>query len=386
MSAGPEGFTSLEPLETSHTPLRAWTEPQKRLHGRHATQRRYIISALLSDTEGDLLARAERMQECCAFPLVGLKGGKSACVVLGLCRDRMCPRCAAGRGRVAAEKIEKVVQTFNAARFATLTLRHRAGESLVEMLKRLAAAFRLLRTGERWKRRVKGGVWAVEVTRNTQAETWHAHLHLIVDGGYYKQAELSLDWECATKDSRIVDIRAVNDRRSVAKYISTYIAKPHAVEGWTPAEICEYARAMAGKRLIHTFGCAHGKQVDPSPAEEPKVSIEPVCSTARLAHLSMNGHAAAAEARTLLARCGGLLGGLFSDAGFAGRPALPPLDSNECTRLVELLREVANTPHDYDHKSVSAAMRRDRVKRAKRAQREIVFVPTSAVVFHDGRA
>ena len=377
--------SSLEPLETTPPALRAWTEAQKRLMARHAKERRYVLTAMALDEGEDLKKRVNRMEECCAYPIVAIKGEGAACVVLGLCRDRMCPRCATGRGAKAAAKIETLVRSFDSPRFVTLTLAHRRGESLVAMLDRLQKAFRELRKNERWKRKVKGGVWSIEVTRNQKSDSWHAHLHLIVEGEYYKQSELSLDWECVTKDSRIVDIRSVHSRCAVSKYIATYIAKPHNVDSWEGGEVCEYARAMHGRRLLHTFGTAHGIKVDEDLATEKRVLLEPVCSTARIASLAHGGMRQAIEARHLLLRSGSILNGLLCDTGFGNRPTLPPLDADEGSRLVKLLREIAQCPREYNHEAVSASHRREKIKAARRAQRGLVWVPESCVLGHDER-
>lgn len=65
----------------------------------------------------------------------------------------------------------------------------------------------------------------------------------------------------------IVDVRAVPDREKTASYIADYVSKPAHVKSWSHEEICEYAMAMHGRRLLHTFGGAHGAKVEPTAAE-----------------------------------------------------------------------------------------------------------------------
>lgn len=273
------------------------------------------------------------MEECCSAPLLAFRQDGKPLLVLNHCRDRLCPRCQCDRARRAAGRIEACVKDMDSPRFVTLTLRHVRTESLAAMIDRLHTAFRVLRKNPRWKRRVRGGVWSVEVTL-ADDESWHAHLHLICDGEYYSQAELSLDWECASKGSRIVDIRAVHSRGSIARYISVYVAKAPGIADWKPEKIREWATAMHGRRLIHTFGIAHGVPVDGD--ETPTLPIEPICATGMLCHAAEKGSTRAIEAIRLLRRCGPNFAAL---AGCGPGPAVPimePLDSRECAELREL--------------------------------------------------
>jgi len=151
----------------------------------------------------------------------------------------------------------------------TLTLAHK-GESLDAMMDRLYIAFRDLRKLPVWRRHVKGGVFACQVTRNTKAGEWHAHLHIIVDGVYFPQTQLKAAWLQVTGDSEIVDIRPVPDRAKIAGYVGDYVSRPNEVAGWGWAAIEEFAEAMHGRRLVHTFGSAHGVKVeDEADTREP---------------------------------------------------------------------------------------------------------------------
>jgi hypothetical protein len=185
----------------------------------------------------------------------------------------------------------------------TLTLAHK-GEALDAMLDRLYESFRELRSLPVWHRHVRGGVYAAQVTRNTKKGEWHAHLHIIVDGEYFPQNQLRDAWFAVTGDSKIVDIRPVPDRAKIAKYVAEYVSRPNEVACWGWAAIEEYAEAMHGRRLVHTFGSAHGIKVeDEDDGREPGGGTF-VCDTVTLLRWRSKGDAAAVAAVRVLASLG----------------------------------------------------------------------------------
>lgn len=262
--------TSLEPLETNKFHSRPGTASQLRLHARWWRLRAKLINALENSCDEKLVKRSRRLDGCCCAPLLLRRTDGKAALSLQACKDRLCPRCQRERGSVAARRIAAAVRRWGTCRFITLTLRHREA-GLAAELDRLHDAFRSIRKTEGWKERVVAGVWSIEVTRNRGTGRWHAHIHLLYHGDFFPQKTLSKLWEKATGDSSIVDVRAVPDRDQTARYIAEYVAKPADAETWSDEEICEYAAAMHGRRLIHTFGTEHGGVVDPA---EEKATAE----------------------------------------------------------------------------------------------------------------
>lgn len=265
-------LTSLDALETSADPLEVQSAAQWRIHRPHWEQRDRIIRVLHSDSETSAGSRIQRMSECCRTPIVGCSSEGEFSMALSRCRDRLCPLCANFRARECAERIEARVRTMVAPRFLTLTLRE-DGRALEDRLDRLAQSFRRLRERDEWKRHVRGGIYAVQVTRGAQGQGWHVHLHVIWDGEWWHQGAISDAWEQVTGDSPIVDVRAVVDRRRAGQYISRYVAHTDSVASWADEAIIEYARAMKGRRTLHTFGDQHGASVD-EPGEEPKPNVQ----------------------------------------------------------------------------------------------------------------
>lgn len=317
--------SSLEALETNESARWAETRGQAALHAKWSAERAFIISALLGGKNRRLWKRASKIEQCCAFPGVGKDCKNRPILFLHRCKDRMCSRCQCQRGRVATEKISSKVRGMNAARFMTLTLKHRQA-SLSGELVRLASAFKSLRKEPLWKERVVSGVYAIEVTRNAQTALWHVHLHVIVDGGFIAQPQLSALWLKATGDSAIVDIRAVHDRNRTAKYIAAYVSKPSEVKGWPDSAVREYAEALHGRRMVHTFGKLHGESIDPGEKDVENKGVKEICSLHRLRVRASLGNVDAERACEILARCGNM---------WRMSMGLSPLPSSTPTVVVE---------------------------------------------------
>lgn len=223
------------------------------LHRRWLEQRQQTIDALESSEEKRHHARARRLDGCCFSPSMHMRPDGTPALRLHCCRDRLCPRCQVSRGVSIALRIQTQIASFNAVRFATLTLKHEE-RPLGESIDALHAAFRRLRKQDRWKQKVERGIYVLQVTRNPATATWHPHLHLIIDGDFYDQRALSKDWEKASGTSCIVDIRAVHDKQRCARYVADYVSKPNNVKKWTTGAIREFSDAMSGRRLVHRFG------------------------------------------------------------------------------------------------------------------------------------
>lgn len=296
--------TSLDPLETSEHPdgLKA-TAAQRQLHAAHWAVRTQIIFALQGSECPRLEKRAFRIDQCCFAPILRKDAHGNASLDLQTCRDRLCPKCQHARGRKASAKISQTVCGWSSCRFVTLTLKA-ADQPLAETLARLAGCFRLLRRHPDWKSRVTKGVWSIEVVRNVISQHWHVHLHCLTEGAYFEQKLLSKIWKTVTGDSDIVDIRAVSDRDKTAKYIAAYISKPAEVFMWTDDEICEYADALHGRRLIHTFGAAHGQNLDPTPEPEALAGNDYVGPLENITRAAELGCPDAAHASEILRRLG----------------------------------------------------------------------------------
>lgn len=319
-------FTSLEPLETSSRRWREQTGPQLKLHARWFKERERILDALENTEDENCKKRFNRIQGCCAVPEIRKDSNGLPCVRFNACRDRLCPRCQRQRGLSVRERVLSVVQTFNAPRFATLTLQHRE-DSLDSMRRRLAECFRELRKQPEWKERVTSGVWVIETTLNAKTERWHLHLHLILDGQFFPQGLLSKIWHRVTGDSMICDIRAVPDRAKAVAYIADYVSKPSELANWRAEKIREFASAMHGVRMVHTFGKAHKATVESDEPESEKKASTFVIHAVVLRRLARDGNLKAQFVVTTLC---GWRKNICEALGFdwKGNTSAPPLLGN----------------------------------------------------------
>jgi hypothetical protein len=187
-------------------------------------------------------------------------------VVWFRCRDRQCPLCQRARARQAAERVRAAIRDADALRFITLTIRS-SSRPLAEQLDELVSTFRSFRRSKAWRAHVKGGIATLEVTRNPDTGQWHPHLHMLVDGVYWHQPELSRAWLEYAPDSPVVDIQAVNSRGEAGRYIAKYTVKGDDESEWPLESLAEYAMAMSGRRAVMTFGTLHNVPSDRD--EEP---------------------------------------------------------------------------------------------------------------------
>lgn len=239
------------PAEYDVSPL------QERAHGERAMALWAAADALAVTDPDRWWRRVDRLLDCCRYPQAVAAPNGDLGLSLGRCRDRLCPTCSLIRSRGVAERVTAAVREMDSPRFVTLTIRS-DGRPLKDMLQRLRDGWRRLRQTELWRRRVRGGVYVIETTYNLRTGDWHPHIHAVVDGTYIAQRQLSAQWLQATGDSPIVDIRAVRSRKAVARYVAKYVAKGVAIAEWPTEAIAEYADAMHGARLVHTFGSLHG--------------------------------------------------------------------------------------------------------------------------------
>ena len=228
---------------------------------------------------------------------------------------------------------------MNAPRFLNLTERDNDDPLSVRM-DRITAALRKLRHTKAWKRHVKGGVMVWEVTRNVEKGTWHPHVHLIIDGEYWDQAEIHKAWkECLGGDGG-VRIEACHDRVRSARYLAKYLAKDTEVAYWPAETIRDFATGMHRRRLIATFGSMHKLNVDLSDEERPK----PVLPRASLGFAQIrdaiaSGNEVARKAAPLLARLGIAFRQLFFEFSMPAECYADELSPSQFTELGQWVEE-----------------------------------------------
>jgi len=284
---------SVQALEISVTdasiddgdPVPAWiqTHVQHVVHRRWMPIRRRLYTAWHRSGDDQLAKRAERLNMCCASPMVqkGVDGASKTRMMR--CRDRLCPLCAIKRSERLGSQLVAAVSKMDDPRHIVLTA-PAVPDFLREQIDGLRHAFRALRRSDQWSGTQRGGVYSIEVTLNKKTGLWHPHLHIITDGEYIAQNTLVDEWRRALQTSGIwsevrddqavvVWIERVGNRRRLADYIGKYVAKPAELESWPEDALCEYAVAMRGARLVHAFGSLHGMKLESD--DEPNEQAEP---------------------------------------------------------------------------------------------------------------
>ena len=176
------------------------------------------------------------------------------------------------------DRAARAAATLDSPRFLTLTM-PAVDAPLREQLRGMRQALARLRRAPAWTSRVRGGLYSVQITRNTRTGKWHPHLHCIIDGEYFPHDEIreawrfalnctAGPWSIAATDPLIVDIRAIPSREKAARYIARYVCSPNDIASWGNEAILEYANAVKGMRMLTLFGSLHGMSVADADNEE----------------------------------------------------------------------------------------------------------------------
>jgi len=241
------------------------------------------------------------------------------------CGDRLCPFCARHRVRRVANNIALAIATMSSPRTIVLTMQD-SQLPLVERLLALRVAFTKLRRSALWRTAVRSGVYVTEITRNLSAGTWHPHLHIVYDGEYIPQRRLSTEWQRATGTAYVVWIAAVKNIPRIANELAKYVAKAPRQKDLPPADLCEYALATHGLRMVQPFGKRLPLAADDADNNSPPTDGPPPIGWGRILFLANSGDAGALDAVILIIR----LWPTFRQAAYATLPQLRPPDSDGC--------------------------------------------------------
>lgn len=268
-------------------PLASDSTFQRRLHAPVQGRRRQLVRSLLDHAEAHehnlpidqchpARKLANKLTTCGSTPYArqAAETGELS-LSLARCNSRVCPTCAKYRRADLERRIRSAVSKIDDARFLTLTLKS-SDEPLRQQIDRLKACYAKLRRSKAWKAHVTGGIAIVEATYNPRLDQWHPHLHVVIDGTYWKQPAIADAWEKATRDSRIVHIKRVPSREALTRYVAKYIAKSNTPENCPDRRVAEHALAMHGLRIAQPFGTLHGALKEPTD-DAPKPETHEVC-------------------------------------------------------------------------------------------------------------
>lgn len=354
--------TSVHALETSggHCddppsidahPLHVQSRAQVRLHAPYAKDRIRLVSALHDGPTDDHRRRAQRLGQCCCMPTLRRASTGAVGVDFARCRDRLCPMCSIARGREVRKRVLARTAAWRTQRFVTLTLAM-DGRSLAERIDRLYKAFKRLRSEPVWKENVESGIAVCEITLGSKRQ-WHTHLHVLVSGEFIPHAQLKAAWHRVTGDSIIVHVRASHDRESAARYVADYMGKPPKLKTLTDEEICEYATATHGRRLLIDVGKRPESVSEEDDEPDTRGESKHLCNVNAIERAERQGHEHAGHAAEILSRMNGAL------AAVLGRnppdPSLSPVTGQEflyavhvCEQIEQAFPELPDTTH-LDH-------------------------------------
>lgn len=317
------------------------TALQTQMHRPFAKTRDRTIAALLQATEGEESPGwdieqvhadkvAKKLCECGRYAAMYQDPTDGELIQSqARCKSRLCPRCNAMRSAQLQGNIEEHLEKLNSPRMLTLTLKH-SRDPLKDQLKHLYESYRRLRRSKQYKAKIKGGVAVCEVTYNPADEQWHPHLHVLVDGEFWRQADISQAWEKASNGSKIVDIRMIHDRSKAGRYVAKYVAKIGDVDGIPTEKIPELALALHGLRMVQTSGSLYGSTHN----KKPEARDEPLEYVAHLGPLADAAADGDDEAKRVVET--------LREAIHCKRPAdadrLDPEDEQLCRQAAQQLR------------------------------------------------
>jgi len=170
------------------------------------------------------------------------------------CGDRLCPICARRRQVKYQKYLQLKVKNeknLKNLRFITFTVKNR--DSLKAAFYDLHHAIKRLKDRDIWKKNILGGCYSLEVTKSNKG--WHVHVHIVAEGNYIPQKDLSEAWKKVTdSNSYIVDIRKVHNYEQFQKELSKYPFKPADAKTWSKEIKKEFNDFMFNRRLFTKFG------------------------------------------------------------------------------------------------------------------------------------
>jgi hypothetical protein len=245
---------------------------QRHIHAPYRSRRERVMTVLWYTGRERERNAAWRVHVCCQTGLISrdTDTGKVR-LVLSRCKSRLCPFCSRARARHVADQLHGIITTFARPSHLTLTVRS-VDRPLKDQLRFLRRSFAALRQRPEWRARVKGGVYAIELTRNSATGLWHPHLHVLIDNKYFPQRLLTRLWSDVLGDAGRVDIRQVASRAKACREVSKYVGQLPSIADWPDTAVLQYAEAVHGMRMLQGFGTAFAAaraEPDQKPAEKP---------------------------------------------------------------------------------------------------------------------
>ena len=188
------------------------------------------------------------------------------------CRLRWCPICSRARSAFISQAVSAWLVKHPRPKILTLTLAH-TSDSLESQIIRLYACFQSLRRWKLWRRLVHGGIWFFQVKLTKLTESWHPHLHILLDSEFIPHGVLKAAWLTLTGDSHIIDIRRIYKPDVAADYVARYSARPAVLSDLSENHRESVFRALHGRRLCGKFGTASAVDLSGKSPADPAESL-----------------------------------------------------------------------------------------------------------------
>lgn len=137
------------------------------------------------------------------------------------CKARWCPRCHGIWAKKTAARMKSTLARFKWPLSVNLTMKNCPKGHLHEMWNDLRDSFRRLRRRKYWQDHVKGCITVRGLTYNHEAQTWHAHFHLLLDCRWLEPEIWRQEWVAASrgKGRRIGQIQRIKNCEREARHV-----------------------------------------------------------------------------------------------------------------------------------------------------------------------
>lgn len=211
-----------------------------------------------------------QLERCSTFAFFCMdQSDRTIKVSASRCRLRWCPICAKKHAYIVKRNTELWYKEAAEPKLLTLTIQH-GDSTLAEQIGRIQKSFRLFRRATFTKNWIRGGIWFLQTKRSSNSETWHTHLHIVLDAPYMRKERISEIWSKCSNGSFIIDIKSVRNAEHVADYVGRYVSRPLELAELDDAQKYEAISALHGRRMCGTFGSAKGVSLCDKPNDDAK--------------------------------------------------------------------------------------------------------------------
>jgi hypothetical protein len=188
-------------------------------------------------------------------------------------RDRTCPACSYEIYRQQRKKFEPILKKCRNLKMVTLTIKpvpKQSPEFVRQIFGYLARLLHRKKYAKSWK-----GILGVIECKKTDKGLFYYHLHLLINGNFVLQSQLSRDWK-EISGFPIVWIEAVRSPIRAIRYVLKYLMK--GSKGFTKNDVEDFKASMKHVRFVHTYGGFYGENY----LKAPHVYYPcPVCGSLR---------------------------------------------------------------------------------------------------------